>query len=179
MGPPGHFGIAFAAKPAAQKAPLWVFLLASWILDLLSFGFEAVGLETFGVSETTLEQGVNVIIPGSVPYSHGLLMSIVWSIIFGLVTFLVYRDRKTSLILGSVVFSHWVLDLIVHPPDLPLLFEGSPKLGLGLWNSGAGMIISIVLELTLLVGGITFYIVWRKRENIKAKSDNQHIEEEK
>jgi hypothetical protein len=163
MGPPGHFGIAFAAKPAAPKAPLWVFLLASWILDLLCFGFEAIGLESFDVSETTLEQGVKVIIPGSVPYSHGLFMSFVWSIIFGLVAFLVYRDRKTSLILGLVVFSHWILDFVVHIPDLPLFLEGSPLLGLGLWGSGPGLIASSILEFALLAGGLAIYFVFRKQ----------------
>ena len=164
MGPPGHLGIGFAAKPAAPKAPLWVFLVASWFLDLLSFGFEAIGLESFGVSHTDFEKGLQVVVPGEVPWSHGLFMSVVWSLLFAGIAYLVYKDRRTSAVLALVVFSHWVLDFIVHPGELPLLFSGSPTVGLGLWTSAPGLILSIILELSLFIGGITIYLVARMRE---------------
>jgi hypothetical protein len=77
MGPPGHFGIALAVKPAAPKAPLWVLLVASEALDLLSFAFMAVGIEDMGVSQTDFSQGVKILVPGSIPWSHGLFMSVV------------------------------------------------------------------------------------------------------
>lgn len=163
MGPPGHLAIGFATKPGAPAVPVWVFLLASWLLDLLSFGFEALGLEKFAVSQTNFEHGVQVLVPGSIPWSHGLFMSILWSVIFGMIVFIFFRDRRTSVILGLVVFSHWVLDFIVHPSDLPLFFEGSPNLGLGLWTSGPGLIASVVLEFVLLAGGLAIYIRWRKQ----------------
>ncbi len=57
MGPPGHLGIAFASKPAAPKAPLWALLLASEALDVLSFGFLALGMEKNAVSEVSLSRG--------------------------------------------------------------------------------------------------------------------------
>jgi len=166
MGPPGHFAIGFAAIPTAPAVPIWVFLLASWFLDVLSFAFEALGLEKFAVSESDFVHGVQVLVPGSVPYSHGLMMSIVWSILFGAVAFIFFRDRRTSLILGIVVFSHWILDFIVHPPDLPLFLDGSPLLGLGLWTSGPGLIASGILEFVLLVGGLVIYIIFRKRSKV-------------
>jgi hypothetical protein len=93
-------------------------------------------------------------------------MSIVWSILFGAVAFIFFRDRRTSLILGIVVFSHWILDFIVHPPDLPLFLDGSPLLGLGLWTSGPGLIASGILEFVLLVGGLVLYIIFRKRSKV-------------
>ena len=164
MGPPGHLAIGLAAKPIAPTVPIWVFLLASWFLDVLSYGFEAFGLEKFAVSQSNMAQGVQVLVPGSVPWSHGLLMSVIWSMAFGAIAFIFFRDRRTSVILGMVVFSHWVLDFIVHPPDLPLFFEGSPNLGLGLWTSGPGLIASSVLEFVLLAVGLTIYITWRKRK---------------
>jgi hypothetical protein len=55
------------------------------------------------------------------------------------------------------------VDFAVHPADLPLLFIGSPKVGLGLYTSGPGFIASVVLELGLLAGGIAIYLVTRKR----------------
>lgn len=162
MGPPGHLAIGFAAKPATPAVPIWVFLLASWLLDFLSYVFEALGLEQFAASQTDIKHGVQVLVPGSILWSHGLFMSIIWSIIFGMIVFIFSQDRRSSVILGLVVFSHWILDFIVHPPDLPLFLEGSPNLGLGLWTSGPGLIASAVLEFALLAGGLTIYNILRK-----------------
>ena len=168
MGPPGHLGIGFAAKPVAPKAPLWVLLVATQVLDLLSFLFMAVGIESMGVTTIDLSRGIQYLTPASVPWSHGLLMSVVWSILAGAIAYLFYRDRRTGIVVGLLVFSHWVLDLIVHLPDLPLLFDGSTLVGLGLWGSGPGLVISGILELVLLTGGIAVYMVTRKREPVQA-----------
>ena len=164
---PGHLGIALAAKPAAPKAPLWVLLVASEALDLLCFGFVAMGVEDFGVSHTDLTDGLKVLVPGSIPWSHGLFMSVVWSVLAAAIAHLIYHDRRTSVIIGLVVFSHWVLDFIVHPGELPLLFKGSPTVGLGLWTSGRGLIVSGILEFCLLAGGIAIYLVTRKRKPLR------------
>ena len=163
MGPPGHLAIGLAAKPTASVVPIWVFLLASWFLDLLSFIFETLGLEKFAVSKTDFAQGVQILIPGSVPYSHGLVMSVIWSVLFGMVALIFFRDRRASVMLGLVVFSHWILDFIVHPPDLPVFLADSPLLGLGLWRSGSGLIASSILEIVLLAGGLAIYFVSKKR----------------
>ena len=168
MGPPGHLGIGFAARRVAPKVPLWVLLVATEVLDLLSFLFMAIGIERMGTTTVDLSQGIQYLSPASVPWSHGLFMSLVWSVLAGGIAYLVYRDRRTGVVLGLVVFSHWVLDLIVHLPDLPLLFEGSPLLGLGLWGSGPGLVISGILELALLAGGIAIYVITRKRKSVQA-----------
>ena len=89
-------------------------------------------------------------------------MSATWSVTAAAIAYLVYRERRTASIIGLAVFSHWVLDFIVHPPDLPLLFSGSRLVGLGLWMSGPGLIISVFLELGLLAGGIAIYRKTRK-----------------
>ena len=107
--------------------------------------------------------------PASVPWSHGLLMSIVWSVLAGAIAYLFYRDRRTGIVVGLLVFSHWVLDLIVHLPDLPLLLDGSPLVGFGLWGSGPGLVISGILELVLLAGGVAIYLVTRKRRPVQAR----------
>ena len=90
-------------------------------------------------------------------YDHPLV-HVLWGI-----AYLISKDRLSSIILGLVVFSHWVLDFIVHPPDLPLLFAGSPEVGLGLWTSGPGLIASIALELVISFGGIAIYMFARRR----------------
>ncbi|MBN1428014.1 MAG: hypothetical protein JXB07_06485 [Anaerolineae bacterium] len=172
---PGHFGIAFAAKPAAPKVPLWVLLVASEALDLLCFGFVTIGIEKVGASQTDLSWGVTVLVPASIPWSHGLFMSAIWSAVAGGIAYLVFRERRTSAVVGLVVFSHWILDFIVHLPDLPLLFDGSPKVGLGLWAIGAGVVISGILEIALLAGGVVLYVKKRTPRKGKGKgSDHPH-----
>ena len=169
---PGHLGVAFAAKPLAPKAPLWTLLVASEALDLLSFGFIALGMEKVAVSQTDFKNGLQIITPGWIPWSHGLFMSVVWSVLFATIAYLIFKDRKASGIIGLVTFSHWILDLIVHPPDLPLLFRNSPELGLGLWTSGPGLILSMVLEFALLSGGVAIYLAWRKQRKAAVREEN-------
>jgi hypothetical protein len=151
MGPPGHFAIAFAAKPAAPKLPLWLLLVATEILDLFAFGFMAIGIE-HGAPNPDLA------------WSHGLFMAVVWSAVAGVITFLFSRDRKISVILGLIVFSHWVLDFISHSLDLPLLFNGSPLVGLGLESS---LIVGIIMEFSMLVVGVAIYLLARKKTIVK------------
>ena len=138
-------------------------LVASEALDLLSLGFVALGVERTGITLTDFSHGMSTVTQGSIPWSHGLFMSLVWSLLFGALAYMVYRDRRTSAVLGLVVFSHWILDFIVHPPHLPLLFDGSPQVGLGLWTTGPGLILSVGLEVLLLGGGLAVYLVTRKR----------------
>ncbi len=155
---PAHLAVGLAAKPLAPKTPLWVLLVATEVPDLLFFGFQAVGMESQSITTMDLNRGIQVIVPGSIPWSHGLFMNVAWSLAAAAIAFLVYRDRRTSSIVGLALFSHWVLDFIVHPRELPLLFEGSPTVGLGLWTSGPGLILSLILELGLLASGITIYV---------------------
>jgi hypothetical protein len=161
---PGHFSIAFAAKTVAPKAPLWTLLVASEALDLLCFGLVAMGIESLGVNRIDISQGVTMLEPRSLPWSHGLFMSVVWSAVAAAIAYLVFHDRRAGAALGLVVFSHWALDFIVHTPDLPLLFDGSPVVGLNMWGSGAGLVLSGILEIALLVGGVAIYITYRNRK---------------
>ena len=160
---PGHFGIGFAAKKIAPKAHLGVLLVASEALDLICAGCIALGIEKTFQTQIDIVNGIQVVEPGFVGWSHGLFMSFVWSLAAGSIAWLVYRDMRTSGVIGLVVFSHWILDFIVHIPDLPLLFKNSPVVGLGLWGSGPGLLISGLLEISLLVTGIIIYINWRKK----------------
>ncbi len=66
MGPPGHLAIGLAAKPAASKAPLWLYLVASELLDILSFIFTALGLERFAITKINLKVGLRIITPGGI-----------------------------------------------------------------------------------------------------------------
>ena len=165
----GHLAAGLAAKPVAPQAPLWVLLAASEANELLYFLFTAAGIEKKAVITMSFTQGVGHLTSGSNPWSHGLFMSLVWSVAAAAVAFLFFRQRRTAGLIGLVVFSHWALDFLMHS-NLPLFFEDSPLVGLGLENSGPGFIFMTVLDLVLIAGGMASYLVSRKRMVVKASA---------
>ena len=162
---PGHVGVALAAKPLAPKIPVWLLFAASEFLDILFYLLVFFGVEKQSISQTDMFQGVVIIEASSIPWSHGLLMATVWSLLAAVVLGLIQRNKRSAIVIGLVVFSHWLLDFIVHLPDLPLILNESPKVGLGLWGCGVGLTVSGVLEFLLLVFGITIYIDWYRNRN--------------
>jgi hypothetical protein len=155
----GHIAVGLAAKHVAPKTSLGGLLLSATAIDTLCGVFVVTGVETVDAGGT-----------GSVPWSHGLFMATVWAIVGLAVAFFISRDRRTAAIIGLLVFSHWVLDFISHPmglgrdlpPDLPLLFEGSLKVGLGLYRSVAA---ALVTEFGLLAVGIVAYLMSTKAQD--------------
>jgi hypothetical protein len=164
----GHLAAAFVAKPAAPKVPLWVFLVAAEANDGLYFVFSALGLEPKVATTMSFTEGVRYLAPSANPWSHGLFMATVWASLAAALAFLVYRDRRASLLLGLVVLSHWALDLLMHA-NLPLFFDGSPLVGLGLENSGPGLIFMTVFDLSLLTASVVFYFRAKKRMTNNAR----------
>jgi hypothetical protein len=160
---PGHLGVAFAAKPLASKAPLWSLLVASEALDLLCGVFMAAGMEKMAETQIDFKHGIQMLTTPFIPWSHGLFMSLVWSLLAAGIAYFFIRDVRAGVSIGAVIFSHWILDFIVHPPDLPIFFDASRVLGLGLWTSGTGLILSGILEFILLGGGVTIYIAYRRK----------------
>ena len=159
MDPFAHAAIGVAAAQlVAPKAPIWVLAAATAIPDLLFFGFQAAGMEHKAKTHLDLRKGLSYLSPASIPWSHGLFMNVVWSVVVAAIAFPFYRDLRTSIVVGLMVFSHWVLDFIVYP-NLSLLFDGSPLVGLGLITTGSGFIIGMILELGLIAGGVAVYLV--------------------
>jgi hypothetical protein len=159
MSPIAHCGVAFAAKRLAPRAPLGILLLAATLLDLLIFAFLLLGVERAGDRFPLNDY----------PWSHGLVMAVVWSLTVGAIIYPILRDRYTSLVIGLVVLSHWVLDFVAHDHDLPLLFRGSPLVGLGLeysWSHTGALVMHwprvVVVELGLFAGGLALYVGSRK-----------------
>src|SRR5437867_8475568 len=87
------------------------------------------------------------------PYTHSLPGAIVWSLLayWGCRLF---TSRRASLLIALAVFSHWVLDLIVHRPDLPL-YDNARKVGFALWNYP---LMAMALEVALYFGALWFYV---------------------
>lgn len=162
----GHFAPGLAAKSAAPDVSLWVFLVAGETNDILYFLFSSAGIEPKAVTTMNFTEGVRYLSPVSNPWSHGLFMSVVWTALAAVIAQLVWRDRRSSLLLGAVVFSHWILDFLMHS-NLPLFFDGSPQVGLGLENSGTGFLLITIFDLVILVAGLVIYFRARKRDASK------------
>jgi membrane-bound metal-dependent hydrolase YbcI (DUF457 family) len=149
----GHFAVGLAAKRVAPRVSLGVLLGAPLFLDLLWPVFLALGIES-----VRIEPGNTVVTPLDLrdyPYSHSLLMALFWSILFGGVAGTLYRSVRVALVLGALVFSHWLLDFVTHKPDMPLYPGSSTYVGLGLWNSLAG---TLLVEVSLFVVGVALYV---------------------
>ena len=153
----GHYGVSFAVKRAAPSLSLtWLFLAVQG-LDIL---FACLVLA--GVEHLRIVPGFTAYNPYELydmPISHSLLGAIVWAFLASLAARAVHLPWKPAAIIGVAVFSHFILDVPMHTPDLPLAWRGTPKIGLGLWNHRA---VSLALELIALGAGLLLYVRGRK-----------------
>src|SRR5438128_3588451 len=166
----GHYSVAFAAKTERNKIPLWVLFIAVQFLDYIW-----ATLVLFGIEKLRVIKGFTA---GSMldsyfhPYSHSLITAIVWSGVAALIYWTIcsrhgchYRT-SAALIIGGAVFSHWILDFIAHPRDLPI-YDNAWKVGLGIWNYRDP---EFALEIALLAGGIVLYLARNVMPAIRRKA---------
>jgi hypothetical protein len=147
----GHFGVALAAKRLSPRSSLGTLVFSAQFLDLL---WPILLLS--GVEHVRIAPGITKVQPFDFdyyPYSHSLAMVLGWAAAIGLLYYVIGRNGRGAWVVGGLVASHWVLDLLVHRPDLPL-WPGGPKYGLGLWNSWMA---SICTEVLLFGIGIWLY----------------------
>lgn len=145
-----HFAAGFAAKRAAPRASLGTLFLGAQFIDLLWPTFLLLGIESVRIAPD-IPPGLDF---EHYPWSHSLLAALVWGALLGGAYFLVRRDRYTSLVLALLVPSHWLLDALVHRPDLPLAPGSASRVGLGLWSS---LPVTLALEFGALALGVWFY----------------------
>lgn len=148
----GHFGIGFAAKAAAPKVSLGSLFVAAQFLDLLWPTFLLLGLETVRVAPAP-DRLVPLVFE-HYPLSHSLLAAVLWALAVALVYWRLRRSRRGALVMAALVVSHWLLDAVVHRPDLPLLPGGGPLIGLGFWDS---LPKTLIVEMSLFAAGIGLY----------------------
>lgn len=149
----GHYGPAFAGKTIRAAIPLWVLFLAVQWMDV---GWAILILA--GIEKVRIVPGFTEGSPFDLyymPYTHGLIGALVLSALLGAIVAFFLRDRRGTvfMVVAGAVFSHWVLDLIVHVPDLPL-YDDTAKVGFGLWRY---LWLSLPLELALLAFGAWLY----------------------
>ena len=149
----GHWAPAFAAAALTKRSPkLGTLFIAGQLVDWGFFIFATVGLEKMRI--TPGATAMNPLDLYHMPFTHSLLGSALWAAVFALVLVVLRREPATALVGGAVVLSHWVVDLLVHRPDLSIA-GGEGRYGFGLWNYPA---IAISLELVLTIGAFLWYI---------------------
>jgi hypothetical protein len=143
----GHYSVSFVARRAGADIPLWVWFVAVQWLDLFFMAFVLTGVEKMRIVPGFTES--NSLDLYSMPYSHSLIGAAVLSVLFaGIVAVALpaARNGRAITLLALASFSHWILDFVVHTPDLAL-FDTHTKVGLGLWNHLA---VELALELALI-----------------------------
>jgi membrane-bound metal-dependent hydrolase YbcI (DUF457 family) len=150
----GHYALAFAAKRAAPRTSLGALAFAAQFLDelwpiLLLSGVEQVRIVPGLMAASPLDFTYY-------PFSHSLLMAIVWGVLVGGIYYLIRRYGRGAWMLTILVVSHWFLDVVAHRPDLPLWpGASSPKFGWGLWNSVAA---TYAIEFAIYAFGVGLYL---------------------
>lgn len=151
----GHYSISFMAKKFEPEIPLWLLFLAVQFVDVMWSIFIFTGIEKATISHEVPGNPLKLLY---MPYTHSLLGALFWSVIaFFAVRYLPIlkrRNFKSAFIVSFAVFSHWILDLIVHTADLPLWLN-KYKVGFGLYENA---ILSFLLELLLLLVGFFVYM---------------------
>ncbi len=146
----GHYGPAVWDAHRANGVRLWHGFLAVQAIDIVTMVLGILGIEGRTPPDTHP-------LAFDIPYSH----SLVGSLLISLAAALLYRafrpgaGRKGMVVIGLLAFSHWVLDLVVHRPDMPIWPGGDMLLGLGLWNFAWP---AYGLEVLLLGGMIAWWL---------------------
>jgi len=149
----GHFGAGFGAKKVAPNVSLGTLFLAAQFLDLLWPTLLLLDLE-----QVRIVPGATTVTPlifENYPISHSLIAVLGWAVLIGGIHYLLKRKRIAALVLGVLVLSHWLLDAVVHSPDLPLLLGSSVRVGLNVWSS---LPLTVLIEGSLFALGVWLYI---------------------
>lgn len=157
----GHYALALGAKRIAPSVSLGTLVLAGQLADLLWPTFLVLGLERVEIDPgNTLVTPLNFV---SYPYSHSLVMLLIWSGVFAVLYRAIRGPQPAAMVtVAALVLSHFVLDVITHRPDMPITINGTTKIGLGLWNYPGT---TLAVESAMFLAGAGLYAaVTRERD---------------
>lgn len=154
----GHIGVALAAARVEPRVNVGVFAAAALLLDFLLWLFILFGWESLVIQADFPQTHQPEFV---FPYSHGLFASVLWSALAAAVVLLLLSRRpvgesraRAALLVAVVVFSHWLLDALVHRPELPITGAASHQVGLSLWNN---MPVALGVEAALVLVGVLMF----------------------
>jgi hypothetical protein len=153
----GHVGVGLAIGRAERRANVAVFIGAALWLDLVLWLFVVLGWESVGIPADFADTHQPVFV---FPFSHGLLSAALWSAAGAALAYFGYarirqaRWRMAGLV-AAAIFSHWLLDALVHRPEMQLAGAASTAVGLGLWQN---MPVALVVEAAIVVLGLGSFL---------------------
>lgn len=147
----GHVGAALAIARAERRVNVGVFVAAALLADLLLWAFVLLGWESVAIpGDFAVRHQAQFVFP----YSHGLLASLAWAALAGACFWRGHGPRAAALV-AAAVFSHWLLDALVHRPELPLAGAGSALVGLGLWDR---LPVALLVEAACVLAGLLLFV---------------------
>jgi len=165
----GHVGAGLALASVERRVNAGAFVGAALLLDLVLWPLVLLGWETVSVPQDfAASHQLHFVFP----YSHGLFAALAWSALAAALAWLGLRRltsaarSRAALAVAAAVFSHWLLDALVHRPQLPLAGAGSPAVGLGLWDR---MELALWIEAAIAVGGLGWFVAgsgWARRRAV-------------
>jgi hypothetical protein len=165
----GHLAAGLVLKKMERRINLGWLFFAALFHDFLLGILILLGLEQIHIPANFAQTHY---LTFTFPYSHGLAASVIWSVLAYGITYAVLprwtskERRQAGLVIALTMFSHFVLDWFVHIPEMPLLGENSPKIGLSLWNN---LSLALALETALVIFGFVFYLITVKPKTILAR----------
>jgi len=164
----GHYGVGLALKSIDKKVNLgWIFL-ATMLPDIFLGIFVLLGIEKVKIPDNYSQLHYLLF---DFPLSHGLTATIIWSVLIMILVKVFWPNKvadknRVAVILVLTYFSHFLLDAIVHVPEIPILGNNSYKIGLGLWSI---LPLEIALELCIALIGLYIYLKVNKEKSTKSK----------
>jgi hypothetical protein len=153
-----HIGVGFATKKVTPMVPVIFLIIAAELIEIIFMILWATGIEHPPTPNS----------PPFSPYSHSLFIGVVWSILAGMITLFISKNDRISWIIGLLVFSHTILDMIASPKTafyptdtgMPVFFDYSNTIGLGLWKNS---IVAGIGEIGILITGIGIYLLTKRK----------------
>jgi hypothetical protein len=149
----GHYGIAFAARRVAPRTSLGTTIFAAQFLDELWPILLLLGVERARIVPGLMAASALDFV--SYPISHSLATAVCWALLIGGGYFAIRRYGRGAWVVGAAVVSHWLLDVPMHRPDLPLWPGSRTLVGGGLWSSIPA---TVAIEISLLAIGLVLYL---------------------
>src|ERR1700761_2097521 len=151
----GHLGAGLAAKAVAPRIGLGTLFASALLLDILLWLFVILHVEGAVVPS---DFGTRHMLAFAFPWSHSLAAALVWSVLAALVWTWSGGGGKyfafAPAVVAATVFSHWLLDFLVHPAELPL-WPGAPSVGIDIGQPAA-----LILDFAVAAIGFGLFL-WR------------------
>lgn len=150
----GHYAASLALKRFEKRVSLGVLFLAVQFVDIVFFPLVLLGIERLNIVEN-FTQSTHFELE-YMPFTHSLVAFLIWaSLAYAFFRWVIVKSNSVAIVVALAVMSHWLLDVVVHTPDMPVWSDASLKLGLGLWNNAVA---TYLLEAALLVAGLCLYL---------------------